>query len=90
MNDRVKPFVPDSIRIWNCSACGSVLGVVHPHGVQIRHKGLIVDASFPIIRRCHKCRTFNLCAGTDESLTMLSEYATLAEYHLQTHLRASG
>jgi hypothetical protein len=79
-----KKITPGVLFIWNCDVCGNVLGVVKDICVQIRFKGLVAECAFPVLRYCHKCRTWNFCAGSEESLTGETKHDTLSA--LQTQL----
>lgn len=81
-----KHITPGVLFVWNCSICENVLGVVRGHGVQIRYKGLIVEAVFPVLRLCHKCKSWNHCSGPEEALTGEIMYDMLSVDTMQTLL----
>ena len=78
-------ITPNMIFIWRCESCHWTLGTVKIDGVQIRFKGTVIEAVFPVRRMCEKCRSWNYCNGPEHLLTGLCKHDTLEPDDSLTH-----
>lgn len=64
---RLEPRLPARApRVWHCTGCPKVLGLVRGDKVEIAHAGRRIVAPLPCSQVCDDCKTLNMITNADD------------------------